>query len=76
MPDAGYLLKSGPWKYSYYGPAHPPQLFNLETDPDELHDLSSDRERVSGLDAELRSILDPVRTDVQAKNDQAARAAR
>ncbi|MFI6679259.1 sulfatase-like hydrolase/transferase [Kribbella sp. NPDC050470] len=76
MLDGGYMLKSGRWKYCYYGSAHPPQVFDVEADPLEVHDLSADQSLVDKLDAELRTVLDPDRTDVLAKNDQAARAAR
>jgi choline-sulfatase len=74
MPDAGYMLKSGPWKYMYYGPAHPPQLFNTEADPNELQDLSTNSALTAKLDAELRTILDPDTTNHRAKSDQSSRA--
>lgn len=35
------MVRSGPWKYTYYE-AHPPQLFNLADDPNELNDRASD----------------------------------
>ncbi|MGH2370112.1 MAG: hypothetical protein ACRDI2_18200, partial [Chloroflexota bacterium] len=35
------MVRSGPWKLNYYH-GHRPQLFNLEDDPDELHDLAED----------------------------------
>jgi choline-sulfatase len=36
---ASRMLRDGPWKYIF---THglPPMLFNLDTDPDELHDLA------------------------------------
>ena len=43
MVDGGFMLKSGPWKYCYYGAAHRPQVFNVDADPLELHDLSTRR---------------------------------
>jgi choline-sulfatase len=75
MVDGGFMLKSGPWKYCYYGAAQRPQVFNVDTDPLELHDLSTDEALVAKLDSELRSILDPDRIDVLAKSDQAERLA-
>lgn len=69
------MLKSGPWKYCYYGADHAPQVFNLDDDPLELHDLSGDPPLVRRLDAELRLLLDPDATDARAKSDQAARMA-
>ena len=76
MPDAGYMLKSGPWKYTYYGPAHEPQLFNTDADadPNELNNLSVNTHLTEKLHAELTSILDPDKTNNQAKANQAARA--
>jgi len=74
MPDAGYMLKSGPWKYCYYGPAHPPQLFNTEADPDELQDQSTNNTQTAKLDAQLRTILNPGQTNQTAKSNQASRA--
>ncbi|MEU4287786.1 sulfatase-like hydrolase/transferase [Kribbella sp. NPDC026596] len=75
MVDGGFMLKSGPWKYCYYGAGQQPQVFNLDTDPLELHDLSTDEALVAKLDSELRSIVDPDRIDVLAKSDQAERLA-
>jgi len=74
MTDAGYMLKSGPWKYIYYGPDHPAQLFNTESDPDELQDLSTNSALTAKLDAELRTILDPDATNHHAKSGQSSRA--
>lgn len=76
MVDGGFMLKSGPWKYCYYGSDHAPQVFNVDEDPLELHDLSGDSALVQRLDAELRLLLDPDATDARAKSDQAARLAR
>jgi choline-sulfatase len=38
------MIRRGPWKYCYYH-GHKPQLFNLDEDPDELHDLAQDPPR-------------------------------
>src|SRR5262249_156088 len=73
MVDGGFMLKSGPWKYCYYGSAQRPQVFNVDEDPLELHDLSGDTPLVQALDAELRLLMDPDATDERAKADQAAR---
>ncbi|WP_170284548.1 sulfatase-like hydrolase/transferase [Kribbella amoyensis] len=74
MVDGGFMLRSGPWKYCYYGAGVQPQVFNLDDDPYELNDLSGDEELVRDLDARLRSILDPDVTDQEAKADQRRRA--
>ena len=75
MVDGGFMLKSGPWKYCYYGPGQRPQIFNVDDDPLELHDLSGDTALVRALDGELRLLLDPDATDERAKADQAERMA-
>jgi arylsulfatase K len=39
MNTSGFMIRKGPWKYiAYY--KYPPQLFNLDEDPEELNDLS------------------------------------
>ena len=58
----------------YYGPAHPPQLFNTEADPHELQDQSTNNTQTAKLDAQLRTILNPDKTNQTAKSNQAARA--
>ena len=75
MVDGGFMLKSGPWKYCYYGAAQRPQVFNVDTDPLEMHDLSTDEALVAKLDSELRSIVDPDQIDVLANSDEAERLA-
>ena len=56
---SGYMFRKGRWKYIAYGGEYPPQLFDLEEDPEELSDLAEKQpETVRELDAELRSIVD------------------
>lgn len=71
---AGFMLRTGRWKYCYYGDRHAPQLFDLDDDPFEQRDLSANRHLVGELDDQVRSILDPDETDRRAKADQARRA--
>ena len=59
MVDGGFMLKSGPWKYCYYGAGQRPQVFNLDADPHEFHDQSTNNTQTAKLDAQLRTILDP-----------------
>jgi choline-sulfatase len=77
-PDAFYMLRELRHKYVYYVAA-PPQLFDLEADPEELTDLGTDpaysRQR-SAFEARLRAILDPELVDKQAKADQTRMAHR
>ena len=51
----------------------PAQLFDLEADPDEAHDLveeGRDGGRAAGLERKLRAICDPEAVDARAKADQ------
>ncbi|MEO0999134.1 MAG: sulfatase-like hydrolase/transferase [Pseudomonadota bacterium] len=69
---AAFMLRRGRWKLIHYV-GHAPELFDLAEDPEELTDLAAARpEIVAALEAELRSICDPVETDRAAKADQAA----
>jgi choline-sulfatase len=72
--SGAYMVRQGSWKLIYYvGMA--PQLFNLESDPDELHDCAADPRRRGELDAlitALRTIVDPELQDAVAKADQEA----
>ena len=72
-----YLLRLGDWKYVHYA-GHPPQLFNLAEDPDELTDLGLDPAcEVVRREAEvrLRDLLDPEAVNARAFADQKARIA-
>lgn len=74
MTNGGFMVKSGRWKYCYYGSEHPPQVFDVDSDPLEMHDLADDAKLCAELDALLRSIVDPDEMDRVAKADQAIRA--
>ncbi len=73
--DTGaYMLVKGRYKYHHYV-GYPPELFDLEADPEELRDLAGDPARagvLAALEAELRAMLDPEAVDRHAKADQAA----
>lgn len=61
ITGSAYMIRKGPFKYNYY-PGYPPQLFRLDEDPDEVHDLSADPDYtqiVGGLHDALRAIADP-----------------
>ena len=67
------MVRWGDWKYVHYAQGHPPQLFDLSTDPGEINDLASSRPDI--LAEALRrmaTILDPEATDARAHADQAA----
>jgi choline-sulfatase len=75
-PDAFYMLRELRHKFVYYVGA-PPQLFDLEEDPEELADLGAAPARApqrTEFEARLRDILDPELVDRQAKADQARMA--
>ncbi len=70
---ASFALREGGMKLIYHV-GMTPQLFDLENDPAETHDLmAEDASRSIGLalEAKLRTICDPDSVDAQAKRDQA-----
>jgi choline-sulfatase len=72
---ASYLLRRGRYKYvSYVG--YPPELFDLEADPDEARNLAADpayASLVEDFERTLRAIIDPEAIDAAAKADQRRR---
>ena len=72
-----FMIRKGPFKYVYYA-GMPPQLFDLDADPQETKDLASDpgyRSLLARCEAELRRVVDPDAADALAKADQRARIA-
>jgi choline-sulfatase len=72
-----FMLRKGKWKLIHYE-GHRPQLFDLESDPDEADDRAADpacAPVLADLEAELRKICDPAAVTAQAFADQAARIA-
>ena len=72
--SGAFMIRKGHWKLIHYV-GLPSQLFDLDADPDEAHDLgqSDDRKDVRAeLMAELCAICDPDEVDRQAKADQRA----
>ncbi len=68
-----YMVRVGKYKYVHYV-KYQPQLFDLEQDPDEIHDLSAKSEMASVLQEcrqKLFAMLDPVEVDQRAKARQA-----
>lgn len=73
-PSAGFMLHRGHWKLHHYV-GYPPELFDLDADPEETQDLASDPACADALQAmqdALRRMLDPEQVDRQAKDDQNA----
>lgn len=72
-----FTIRKGRFKYTYYV-GMPPQLFDLDADPQEARDLGQDpgyRGLVARCEAELRRLVDPEAADAAARADQAARIA-
>jgi choline-sulfatase len=67
-----FMIRNGKFKYVHYV-AYQPQLFDLESDPEELHDLADDpafADVLRGCDAKLRKICNPEEVDRRAKARQ------
>jgi choline-sulfatase len=72
--SGGFMLRHGRYKYCHYV-GRPPQLFDLDRDPEELVDLASDAGHAGILrqcEARLRDVLDPEAVDARAKTRQAS----
>ena len=68
-----FMLRHGRFKYLHYV-GYPPQLFDLEADPEELRDLASDASYAGALATckeRLHRVLDPEEVDARAKQRQA-----
>jgi choline-sulfatase len=70
-----YMIRHGRWKYVYFV-RYPqqPQLFDLESDPEELRDLGTDQEHLAArkeCHARLLAMLNPEEVDRRAKRRQA-----
>lgn len=64
---SSYMVRRGPWKLLYHAEA-PPQLFRLDTDPEETVDLASERlDVVRQLTGHLRAICDPDAENLRAE---------
>jgi choline-sulfatase len=73
-PCGVFMLRQGRYKLVHFAEGHPPQLFDLETDPQELQDLAGDpghAATLARLDTKLREIMDPEAVNRQAFEDQA-----
>ena len=73
-----FMIRSGRWKYVHYV-GMPPQLFDLEADPLEAHDLGESTENAdvrARCEVELREMVDPEAASAQAFADQAVTIAK
>ena len=76
MNTTAWMLRVGPWKYIAY-PGFSAQLFDLENDPDEVHNLAGERPDVARkLDQQLREVCDyeEAHARCQAYNRESFRA--
>jgi choline-sulfatase len=72
-----FMIRQGPFKYVHYA-GMPPQLFDLDSDPQEARDLAREpgyAGLVADCEAALRRVVDPDAADALAKADQRARIA-
>jgi choline-sulfatase len=70
-----FMVRSLRWKYVYYI-GFRPQLFDLESDRHEIHDLANDsaaRDIVAGMERALREIVDPEAVENEVRANQRAR---
>ncbi len=70
---ASYLIRKGRWKYVRHLFGDDVQLFDIEADPDELHDLALDpgsQDVLRELDTALGSVLNPVEADDRIRIEQ------
>lgn len=66
------MIRQGRYKYVHYVDA-PPQLFDLQCDPQEVVDLAANSELATireQMESTLRDLLDPLAVDAMAKQDQ------
>jgi len=71
---AAFMIRKGRYKYIHYV-GYEPELFDLEADPEELHDLSRSadhRKIITEYEAILRGIVDPEAADDAAYKSQTA----
>lgn len=69
---AMFLYREGRYKYVYYA-NEKPQLFDLESDPDELRDLADDpayADVLGKMDAGLRDVADVDELELRSKEEQ------
>ncbi len=72
--SGGFMLRKGQWKLNEYV-GFPPELFDLNADPEELTDLAAKAEYAAALremQSALRALIDPEAVNEQAFADQAA----
>jgi choline-sulfatase len=72
-----FMIRRGHFKYVYYV-GMPPQLFDLDADPQEVRDLAGEpswRGLLADCERALHRVVDPEAADALARADQGAREA-
>ena len=72
--SGAFMVRQGPWKLIWYD-GFEPELFNLDTDPEETTDLAQEpahHAQRAQMEHLLRGICDPETVSQQAFDDQAA----
>jgi choline-sulfatase len=72
-PCGFFMLRIGCWKYVYFSEGHQALLFDIDTDPKELKNLSNNPEYLQTVDKlrdQLFEILDPEEVNRRAFDDQ------
>ena len=72
---AGFMIRKGRWKYNCYAGFEDAELYDLESDPEERHDLGTDPAHAgvrAALHAELLKICDPAEVETRSKSEQQA----
>lgn len=71
-PSGGFMIANAKWKYHYYV-GYPPELFDLEKDPEEANNLIDDAayaDIATAMYKQLLAVCDPEAVDAIAKADQ------
>jgi choline-sulfatase len=74
-PSGIFMIRTARYKYVHYV-GYPPQLFDLDADPEETRDLGTDPAHAdvrAACERELRAICDPEAVDRRARADQRRR---
>jgi len=74
-PTGFFMLCYKQWKYVYYAGVYPPQIFDIEADPQEVNDLAKQRKHAdlrNTLHEKLIGMIDPEAVNAQAFLSQKA----